>query len=141
MVEMTVEYEGELRCTGQHGPSGTRVVTDAPVDNHGRGQSFSPTDLLATSLGACMLTIMGIRAAREGWDVAGTRARVVKHMVADPRRRVGRLEVSVSVPVELDASARDALREAALSCPVFESLHPAIDVPVHFEWGSAAPAP
>ena len=76
MVEIEVAYEGELRTTCRHGPSGASLHTDAPVDNHGRGEAFSPTDLLATATGACMTTVMGIRAQAEGWPLGGTRVRV-----------------------------------------------------------------
>ena len=91
MVKIDVAYEGDLHTTCRHGPSGRELETDAPVDNQGRGESFSPTDLLATALGTCTLTVMGIVARREGWKLEGARSRVEKHMVADPVRRVGRL--------------------------------------------------
>ena len=138
MVSMSVTYEGGLRCRATHGPSGTEITTDAPVDNHGRGESFSPTDLVASALGACMLTIMGIAAERHGWKIEGARADVVKHMVAEPRRRIGKLELVIRVPGELDDKARTILERAALTCPVHASLHPDVELPVRFEWIGAA---
>lgn len=134
MVEIDVTYRGELRCGAVHGPSGSELVTDAPVDNRGRGESYSPTDLIATALGSCMLTIMGIRARAAGWPLEGATVRVTKHMVADPRRRISKLDVRFALP-DLSAEARAALEEAAQTCPVFESIHPGIEVPVHFGWG------
>ncbi len=135
MVEIQLSYEGELRCLAQHMPSGREISTDAPVDNHGRGESFSPTDLLATSLGACMLTIMAIAGEKHGWDLGGARARVEKHMVADPARRVGRLDVEIHVPHSLDSKAQRILERAAHSCPVHRSLHPDVDVALSLRFG------
>lgn len=134
MVQMTVEYEGDLRCRGTHGPSGCELLTDAPVDNHGRGESFSPTDLLGTSLASCMLTIMGIAARKLDRELRGAKADIVKHMVADPKRRIGGLEITIAVPGEWDDTGRKALEEAARSCPVSLSISPAIDVSLRFEW-------
>jgi len=133
MVEIDVIYQGELRCQSQHGPSGNHLITDAPLDNHGRGAAFSPTDLLATSLGSCMLTIMGIQAEKHGWDLTGATARVSKHMSTDLPRRVAKLEVQVRLPEGLDASAVGHLRKAAAQCPVRHSLHPDIEVIERFE--------
>jgi len=135
-VLLTVIYRGDLRCEAVHEPSGTHLFTDAPVDNRGRGESFSPTDLLAASIGTCMLTIMGIRAAEHGWSIEGSRARLEKHMAAAPRRRISRVEVAIEVPSELDEHARETLVQAALGCPVHASLEGALDVPVRFRFGS-----
>jgi putative redox protein len=139
VVEIQVRYEGELRCAATHGPSGTRLSTDAPVDNQGRGESFSPTDLVATALGTCMLTTMGIVAARHGWDLAGATATVEKGMVADPERRIGRLAVTIRVPGALDERAKKTLERTALTCPVHRSLSPAVEIPVEFQWAAASP--
>jgi putative redox protein len=136
MVKVEVEYQGGLRCSAVHGPSSVRMLTDAPVDNHGQGASFSPTDLVATALGTCMLTTMGIVAEREGWNLRGARVSVEKGMVQAPLRRVGRLAVTIRVPGEFDAKARALLEKTALTCPVQQSLSPAIEVPVQFEWGA-----
>lgn len=137
MVEIDVAYEGELRTRCRHAPSQAQLATDAPVDNQGRGESFSPTDLLATALGSCALTTMGIVAQREGWDLDGARARVEKHMVADPLRRVGRLVVHFELPGGLAAEARDRLEQAARSCPVAQSLHAGLETELAFAWGGA----
>ena len=137
MVEIAIEYLGELRCQATHGPSGTKLVTDAPTDNLGRGESFSPTDLVATALGTCMLTIMGIVAQRDGIDLAGTRVKVVKEMVVTPARRIGRLKVEFHVPAQVSEADQGKLRNAALTCPVHKSLLHEIDIPVDFHFGSS----
>lgn len=133
MVEIEIRYEGALRSVCEHGPSSTRIVTDAPVDNHGRGESFSPTDLLATALGSCMLTVMGIRAESEGWSLDGARVRVEKHMATAPRR-VGRLVVEIDLPSALDDAARTTLERVAHACPVLHSLHPQVELDVRFRY-------
>lgn len=135
MVTINIRYEGQLRCAATHGPSSETLHTDAPVDNHGRGESFSPTDLLATALGTCMATIMGIAAERHGVDLTGMRITVIKEMVAEPVRRVGRLRTVIHVPVEPDERVRKVLENAAHACPVHASLHPDVDKPVLFRWG------
>jgi putative redox protein len=129
MVKIDVVYEGGLRTRAVHGPSGQALSTDAPKDNEGRGESFSPTDLLATSLGACMLTIMGIVAKRRGIAMEGASAEVEKHMVTDPVRRVGKLSVVITLPNTVQEGDFEVLRRAALSCPVHQSLHPSIEIP------------
>ena len=135
-VEITAVYEGELHCKATHGPSGARLETDAPVDNHGKGASFSPTDLVATALGTCMLTLMGIVAERSKIDLTGTTVKVLKEMVQQPVRRIGRLAVTISIPadkaVRLSVEDRKKLEAAALHCPVHKSVHPDIDSPVEF---------
>jgi putative redox protein len=137
MVQIHVRYAGQLRCEASHGPSTTQLVTDAPVDNQGRGESFSPTDLVATALGSCMLTIMGIVAAERGWDLAGADLTVTKHMLADPRRRVGKLEVAMRVPGEFGEQERELLVAAARSCPVAQSISDRIEVALDVRWGAA----
>jgi putative redox protein len=132
MVEMTLVYEGQLRCAATHGPSGTTLVTDAPVDNHGRGESFSPTDLLATALGSCMLTYVGLAATKHGWELEGTRLTVKKEMVADPLRRIGRLSVEVRLPKPMDGEGLRILTNAVTTCPVKLSISEAIQVPITF---------
>ena len=134
MVEIDVVYDGELHSRATHGPSGTELATDAPVDNQGRGESFSPTDLVATSFAACMMTIMGIAARDRGVALEGARARVTKHMVADPHRRIAKLEVTFDLPAGLGADDRAALEEAARGCPVCRSLSPAIELPLTFRY-------
>jgi len=134
MVHIDIRYEGELHTTCTHGPSGSTLETDAPKDNHGRGERFSPTDLLATALGSCMLSVMGILARREGWPLEGAVASVEKEMVADPVRRVGRLLVRLKLPPGIPAEAQTPLERAAHHCPVHKSLHPDVQVDVSFDW-------
>lgn len=137
MVRIDVTYEGGLRTRAVHGPSGTELVTDPPVDNQGQGESFSPTDLVATALGTCMLTIMGIAAEKHGWSLVGATATVQKHMVADPARRIEKLEVVIRVPGERDERERKVLERAALGCPVHNTLGGRVELPVRFEWTGA----
>jgi len=134
MVNISITYEGDLRCSATHGPSGSKVLTDAPVDNHGRGESFSPTDLVATALGACMATIMGIFAARHGIELRGMQIEVTKEMSSDSPRRISRLATRIRVPLPPGHPNRAALENAALTCPVHQSLHPDIDKPLEFDW-------
>ena len=134
MVTLTSTYEGGLRCRAVHGPSGTTLITDAPVDNHGKGESFSPTDLMATALGACMMTIMGIVAERHGIDLAGATAETVKEMTPSPPRRIASLRTRLTIPLPPDHPQRAALEQAAHTCPVHKSLHPDIDAGVEFVW-------
>ncbi|MDX2095192.1 MAG: OsmC family protein [Alphaproteobacteria bacterium] len=140
MVEIHIAYQGELRCAATHMPSGTVLVTDAPKDNHGQGESFSPTDLVATALGSCMLTIMGITARKLALDLRGASVTVTKEMVKAPVRRIGRLAVEITVPLALDDAQRQHFIDAAKHCPVHYSLHPDIAVPVTFNWAAAATA-
>jgi putative redox protein len=138
-VEIHLEYQGGLRCQATHGPSQNTLITDAPVDNHGKGEAFSPTDLVATGLGACMMTVMGIFAERHNWDLAGMTTHVTKEMAAAPTRRIGKLTVTITIPAAkaaaLTAVDRTKLENAAHTCPVHQSLHPDIEVPVTFVWG------
>ncbi len=137
-VEIDIVYEGQLHCAATHGPSGATLATDAPVDNHGRGESFSPTDLVAAALGACVMTIMGIVAERHQIDLTGTKIRVSKEMIQQPVRRIGRLPVTVTIPadkaVQVAAADRTKIETAARHCPVHQSLHPDIDSPIEFVW-------
>lgn len=138
-VEIDIVYEGQLRCRATHGPSKTQLTTDAPVDNHGKGESFSPTDLVATALGTCMSTLMGITADRNKLDIDGTRVHVVKEMAQEPVRRIGKLRVRIQVPAEkgsrLTIEDRKKLENAAFHCPVHKSLHPDVQTPVEFVYG------
>jgi putative redox protein len=133
VVEIRILYEGELHTRCVHGPSGSELETDAPKDNEGRGEAFSPTDLLATALGSCMLTVMGILARRKGWAIEGGRARVEKHMVTQPVRRIGKLVVEFDMPA-VPAEARTLLERAAHTCPVHQSLHPDVELDIRFRW-------
>jgi putative redox protein len=137
LVRIDIRYEGELHCRAVHAPSGSVLETDAPVDNHGRGASFSPTDLLATGLGTCMMTVMGILARERGYVLDDSRVTVIKHMTPPPRR-VARLDVTVdfsAATAGIDAAGRADLERRANECPVRLSLLPAIDVPIQFNWG------
>ncbi|HZV02747.1 MAG TPA: OsmC family protein, partial [Planctomycetota bacterium] len=104
--------------------------------NEGKGESFSPTDLVATALGTCMVTIMGIYARRNGIDISGAKVQVVKDMVQEPIRRIGSLRVKIDVPKKVDERHRRALEQAAKHCPVHQSLHPDVKIPVEFVWAS-----
>src|SRR3954463_492959 len=144
MVKISIEYQGGLRCEAIHGPSSGKLLTDAPVDNHGRGESFSPTDLLATALGTCMATVMGILARERNYPLAGAKIRVLKQMTPPPRR-VARLDVTLDIPAQsaaaIDATGRAELERRANECPVRLSLLPAFGVPVAFNWGSSQSPP
>jgi len=135
MVAIQIEYQGDLHCQAIHTPSATALATDAPTDNQGRGESFSPTDLVATALGTCMLTVMGIMARTLAIDIAGTTARVEKEMTTSAPRRIASLAVTIRVPHALSAENQLKLERAAHTCPVHKSLHPDIDTPITFTWG------
>ena len=134
MTTIRIDYLGDLRCEAVHGPSGAKLRTDAPKDNEGKGEAFSPTDLLATATGACMATILGIVARRDGIDLRGMTIEVVKEMVADPARRVGRLGIVFAMPRALPEEQGTKLSRAAEACPVAKSLSPAVKVEVRFEY-------
>jgi len=133
-VSVEIAYEGQLRCKAIHGPSQCHVITDAPVDNHGKGAHFSPTDLVATALGTCTLTLLGIVADRHGISLEGTTVKVEKHMVAEPVRRIGRLPVDIYIGQPIDDKYKDRLIKAAETCPVKQSVHPDIDLSINFHW-------
>lgn len=133
MVNINIEYTGELHCDAVHGPSGCRISTDAPVDNQGRGESFSPTDLVATALGTCVATIMGIYSARHDLNLAGMKVQVEKHMSNDDKpRRILRLPVTITVPIKLEDRHRTSIENAAGHCPVHQSLRADIEAPLNF---------
>ena len=134
MVEIAIAYQGKLRCKATHEPSGAELITDAPKDNHGRGESFSPTDLVATALGSCMLTIIGISARTLNLNVLGATASVEKEMTTTPPRKIQRLTVSIHVTGSFTVEEKKKLERAVLTCPVHRSLHPDIEIPVKFSW-------
>ncbi len=134
MVTIQVEYQGELHCKAVHGPSRAELNTDAPVDNQGRGENFSPTDLVATALGTCMLTVMGILARTLEIDIAGTTATVEKEMSSEAPRRIQSLRVRIHVPHAISPENQQKLERAAHTCPVHKSLHPDIHTPIEFSW-------
>jgi len=127
-------YLGQKKTRLVHGPSGSELLTDAPRDNGGEGSLFSPTDLVAGALGACMMTIMGIVAERENLDLAGMTVRVDKEMHREPRR-IGRLLVELRAPVGLTPEQRRKLEAAARLCPVQQSLHPEVEIRTEFLYG------
>ena len=132
MTTIDSRYEGALRCHSSHGPSGSVLETDAPTDNQGKGERFSPTDLVATALSTCILTILGIVADRHGWSLQGATARVQKTMGAEAPRRIALLEVWISLPAGLSEQQRDALRRVGESCPVKLSLEGAVPMRLHW---------
>jgi putative redox protein len=135
----TVIYEGELRTVARHLQSGTEIETDAPVDNQGKGERFSPTDLVATSLAACMATTMGIKARDMQVDLVGMTISVLKIMKTDPRR-IGGIDVVFKVPpsLQVDEKQKLVLERTAHTCPVMHSIHPDIEVKIEFNWNEAS---
>ena len=133
----TVIYEGDLRTVATHLQSGNKFETDAPTDNNGKGERFSPTDLVATALGTCMATIMGMRAGEMNVDLRGMKIEVEKIMKADPRR-IGGINLTFHFPESLvpDEKQRTILERAAHTCPVAYSIHPDIEMNVAFNWNS-----
>ncbi|TRO65275.1 OsmC family protein [Christiangramia sabulilitoris] len=128
-----VKYLGDLRTESEHLQSGSKVITDAPVDNHGKGEAFSPTDMVANSLATCMLTIMGIKAESMGLVIKGTSAEVTKVMAAEPRR-IAQIEINIKFPEKYSEKEAKILENAALNCPVFHSLHPDIEKNISFTY-------
>ena len=133
-VAISITYDGFLRCSAKHGPSGTTLLTDAPVDNMGKGESFSPTDLVATALGTCMATTMAIVAEREKIELAGMTVEVIKDMQIQPTRRIGKLTTRIVVPTTLTAAQRTKLENAAHACPVHKSMGGDVEMPITFEF-------
>ncbi len=133
MVEMKGIYQGDKRCETTHGPSGSKLSTDAPKDNAGKGEAFSPTDLVGAALATCILTTMAIVAERDGKDIRGSTFRVTKEMSANPRK-IERLAVYLQLPSHFDSEYRKKLEHIALTCPVHRSLHPDVQLPLTFEW-------
>ncbi|MDE2142811.1 MAG: OsmC family protein [Elusimicrobia bacterium] len=131
MVKMNAVYEGTLRCVLTHESSGTRLETDAPKDNMGKGERFSPTDLVGAAFAGCVLTTMAIVAQRDGVELRGARAEVSKEMTSAPRR-IGALPLTVTMPASLPADYRAKLENAARTCPVHKSLHPDLKAEITF---------
>jgi putative redox protein len=133
-VQIDIVYQGALHCNATHGPSKLTIETDAPLDNGGKGAAFSPTDLVAAAMGTCMATIMGLVAGRNQLDIAGLKIQVLKEMVADPVRRIGALHTRLVFPAGKRYSPADRakLEAAAKTCPVKQSLHPDVKVPIEF---------
>lgn len=135
MVTIETVYQGTLRTQATHVQSGTEILTDAPVDNQGKGEAFSPTDLLAAALGSCMLTIMGIAAKQHHLNIDNTTCSITKIMAAELPRRIGEIVVSLKFPKSnYTEKDKKILEKAALTCPVYLSLHPDIKKTVSFGW-------
>ena len=134
MVTVNLEYTGALRTVATHEPSRATMDTDAPADNHGKGETFSPTDLCATALAACMVTTMGIKGRSRGWNLVGAKVRVDKIMSADTPRRIARLDVDLQLPDRFDKAEKRELVKIAHTCPVYLSLNPSIEMNVNLRW-------
>ena len=128
-----VVYLGNLRTESTHIKSNNSFITDAPIDNNGKGEAFSPTDTVATGLASCMLTVMGIKARDMGVDMSGTTAEVIKTMANNPRR-ISKIEVTINFPFETNDKTRKILKHTANTCPVHYSLHPDIEKDIIFNW-------
>lgn len=135
-IKITGEYQGDLHCSARHEPSGSVLATDAPKDNQGRGESFSPTDLVATALGTCLATTMAIASRKHSVELRGLRFEVTKEMSIDAPRRIVRLAAEVWMPIPESHPAARPLIGAAHACPVHQSLHPSVDAPIVFHWAS-----
>ena len=133
MTTSTSKYSGELRTHSVHTQSGETYITDAPTDNEGKGEAFSPTDIVSTALASCLLTIMGIKARDLGIDIAGTTAKVSKIMTSSPRR-INEIKIAISISKSFDTKTQSLLEHAALKCPVANSLHPDLNQNISFNW-------
>jgi len=135
MEKITVAYLGDLKTEVVHEESGARLKTAAPKDNHGKGGEFSPTDLMAIALGTCVVTLMGIAAGKLQVDLKGLRAEVVKEMVSEPVRRIGRVVVDLYCPAVVEDKKREAIEKMGRECPVHHSFHPDVQQVIRFHWG------
>jgi putative redox protein len=131
MVNISIRYTGDLHCVAVHDPSKSEIATDAPVDNNGKGEAFSPTDLVATALGTCMATVMSIAAQRHQIELNGMTVEITKEMSKDTPRRIVRLASEMRIPLPADHPQRQLLEAAALGCPVHHSLHPDVETRVN----------
>ncbi len=134
MSTAKVTYLGNLRTENEHLKSGMKYITDAPTDNNGKGQAFSPTDTVATGLANCMITVMGIKAREMGVNMDGTTAEVTKTMAANPRR-ISKIEVVLHFPSGIDQRSQKILENTGRTCPVMQSLHPDVEKDIVFNWG------
>lgn len=128
-----VTYLGDLRTSSEHINSGNKIITDAPLDNHGKGEAFSPTDLVANALGCCIITIMSIKAKDMNVNLVGSTAEVIKTMQAEPRR-IAKIEVNINMIGTFDEKTKIILERTAMTCPVHMSLHPDLEQEVTFNW-------
>ena len=130
----TISYDGHLRCTCTHIQSGSKFETDAPTDNKGKGERFSPTDTLCISLATCIITTMAIKAESMGIELAGSKLEVYKHMLSEPRR-IGKIEINLNLKANsLDADQKKILEAAGNGCPVKRSLHPELVTIISYNW-------
>ena len=135
MVEMNIEYTGGLRAVATHGPSGTVIQTDAPTDNMGKGESFSPTDLCGAALVSCILTTISIKGLKKGWELKGSTAKVQKIMSDDLPRRISQLNVDIEIPNQFSDEEKKQMRHIADTCPVQQSLNPNMLMNINLSWG------
>ncbi len=133
MTTSIIRYLGELRTSSMHLQSGTEILTDAPTDNHGKGEAFSPTDMVANSLGTCMISIMAIKSMDLDIELKGSTAEVTKIMQSEPRK-IARIEVILNMAVATSDKNKTILERSAMTCPVFLSLHPDIEKVITFNW-------
>ena len=133
MATSNITYVGDLRTVCIHLQSGTQILTDAPTDNHGKGEAFSPTDLVATALGSCMVSIMGIKSRDLEVDLKDSTVSITKIMQAEPRK-IAKIEVIINMSIETSEKNKTILERAAMTCPVLLSLHPDIEKDVVFNW-------
>ena len=133
MTTSIIRYLGELRTSSMHLQSGTEILTDAPTDNHGKGEAFSPTDMVANSLGTCMISIMAIKSRDLDLELKGSTAEVTKIMQSEPRK-IARIEVILNMAVATSDKNKTILERSAMTCPVFLSLHPDIEKVITFNW-------
>jgi len=138
MATVETTYIGDLRTENIHVQSGTKILTDAPTDNQGRGEAFSPTDLLAVALGTCMLTTIAIKTRNDGINIEGAKCSVTKIMSSSPPRKVAELQIKLQFPKQYSDQEQKLLEEIALNCPVYLSLHPDMTKTVDFGWGVLA---
>jgi putative redox protein len=134
MVQQNISYLGELRCEAIHGPSSVHLITDAPTDNQGKGESFSPTDLVVTALATCIITTAGIIAQREHVNLEGTKIYAEKHMSTDSPRRIVKVVLDFDMPKSIPLNFRTKLKATAASCPVKQSMHPDVEVDISFRF-------
>ena len=135
MHQIEIAYKSNLRTQCNHLQSGHEISTDAPVENHGNGEAFSPTDLVATGLGSCLLTIMGIAANTHGINIDKSKARITKIMSTNPRR-IGKIIVEIDIPYDLSHKEQRLLNQAVKGCPVHHSMHPDIEIEINIHFNS-----
>jgi putative redox protein len=134
MATVETTYIGDLRTENTHVQSGTKILTDAPTDNQGKGEAFSPTDLLAVALGTCMLTTIAIKTRNDGIDIIGAKCSITKIMSSTPPRKVAELQINLKFPKQYTEQQQKLIEEICMTCPVYLSLHPDMAKTVNFGW-------